>query len=439
MRVRRVVPAALALCLVAALAPALGAAASPRPGGTARPTDDSCPAGAVPEDAFADVAPGAAHEDAVDCLLWWGVARGASRTAYGPGQGIRRDQMASFLVNLITASGGLLPPAAEDHFTDDDDSVHEDRINRLADAGLVTGVGETTYEPQQVVSRGQMASLLVAAYDERARQAGLPPLPVSEDAFGDDGRLVHEGSINKVAEVGIAAGTGSETYSPNLPVRRDQMASFVARTLDLLVEGGAGSPPAERAGQLDPSYAQQGVATVPIGERYDEGRAAALDREGRLVVGGESSVLSDGTIRVPVRVWSLTRLLPDGSPDPAFGGDGTVTGAGDDPFRVLSVAVQPDGAVLAGGFAICGRMCTASVVARFRPDGTPDASFGEGGRVQLSLAETGPVQALAVDGDGRIVAAAPPARPARTTRTTSPSPATCRPARATPPSARAAP
>lgn len=405
MRLRSGVVAATSVLSVLSLTGTLllaPAAAAPPP---ARATDDSCPAGAVPEDALADVTAGAPHEDAVDCLLWWGVARGASRTAYAPEQGIRRDQMASFLLNLITASGGSLPPAATDHFTDDDDSVHEDRINRLADAGLVAGVGPGSYGPGLVVSRGQMASLLAAAYDERARQAGLPQLPIGPDAFSDDDQTTHEINIDRVAAAGIAAGTAGGGYAEREPVRRDQMASFVARTLDLLVEGGAGSPPVARAGQLDPSYAQQGIATVPIGERYDEGRAAALDGEGRLLVGGESSVLSDGTIPIPVRVWSLTRLLPDGSPDPAFGGDGTLTGEAGDPFRVLSVAVQPDGAVLAGGLAVCGRMCTASVLARFLPDGSPDASFGDGSRVQSELPETGPVRALTVDGSGRILAA----------------------------------
>lgn len=112
----------------------------------------------------------------------------------------------------------------------------------------------------------------------------------------------------------------------------------------------------------------------------------------------------EGDYAQRVRVWALTRLLPDGSPDPAFGRDGTVTGEPGDRFRVLSVAVQRDGKVLAGGFAICGRMCTASVLARFHPDGTPDAGFGDAGRVTLQLAETGPISALLVDADDRIIA-----------------------------------
>ena len=407
MRVRRAARLTAAvtggiLLSTALLAPV---AASPRPGGFARPTDDACPAGAVPEDVFGDVAADSPHEAPIDCLVWWGIARGVTRASYAPLGDVRRDQLATFVVHLLEAGGAALPEPSRDHFTDDGESVHERSINRLAEAGVLGGTGDGRFEPARSVDRAQTATYLVQAYDELARQTDRPPLPVAPDAFSDDNDTTHEGNINRAAEAGIAAGTGGDAYAPLVAVRRDQMASFVTRTLDLLVENGMASPPPARAGDLDPSYGEQGVVRTELGEGYDEGRAAALDGEGRLVVGGESSVRVDTGGHVQqVRVFTLTRLLPDGAPDPAFAGDGTVAGEPGDPFRVLSVAVQPDGKVLAGGFAICGRMCTASVLARFNPDGTADTSFGDAGRVTLTADETGPVFALAVDDEGRIVA-----------------------------------
>jgi hypothetical protein len=41
----------------------------------------------------------------------------------------------------------------------------------------------------------------------------------------------------------VASGTGDERYSPSPAVRRDQMATFLVRLLDLLVASGHGAPP----------------------------------------------------------------------------------------------------------------------------------------------------------------------------------------------------
>jgi hypothetical protein len=53
--------------------------------------------------------------------------------------------------------------------------------------------------------------------------------------FVDDHASTHEASINKGASAGLIGGTGTLTFQPGGTVTRGQMASFVARSLDLLV------------------------------------------------------------------------------------------------------------------------------------------------------------------------------------------------------------
>src|SRR3546814_13864442 len=68
-------------------------------------------------------------------------------------------------------------------------------------------------------------------------------LPAASGVFSDIGSHTLAPSIAKAAQVGIAAGTGTGRYLPNEPVTRAQMASFLARLLDLLVaEHGAVLP-----------------------------------------------------------------------------------------------------------------------------------------------------------------------------------------------------
>ena len=71
------------------------------------------------------------------------------------------------------------------------------------------------------------------------------------------------------------------------------------------------------------------------------------------------------------------------------------------------MSVQPDGKVVVAGTLIdfdhprAGRL----LVARFLPDGRPDPAFGSGGTARLRLSLPASANAIAVQPDGRIVAA----------------------------------
>jgi hypothetical protein len=66
--------------------------------------------------------------------------------------------MASLLARALE-----LRPTATDAFTDDDGSVHEDSIDRLATAGITDGTATGDFDPGRVVTRAQLASFLVRA------------------------------------------------------------------------------------------------------------------------------------------------------------------------------------------------------------------------------------------------------------------------------------
>lgn len=208
---------------------------------SARAIDDSCPPGKVPEDDFTDVPSSNPHELAIDCVVWWKIASGTTTATYGPSSDVTRAQMATFIAKTIS-KGRALPSSPRDHFTDDNKNPHEMSINQLAEVGVVQGTASSTYSPGRPVSRAQMASFLVNAYQYAAQTT----LPASHDYFTDDNESPHHTNINKAAEAGFVAGTSSNppTYEPTRNVKRDQMASFIARVLDALVDAGLATPPA---------------------------------------------------------------------------------------------------------------------------------------------------------------------------------------------------
>jgi hypothetical protein len=235
-----------AVTLVTALAltllPAVALAQEDRSG-----LEHACPEGDVPDSGFTDTTANT-HEHAIDCAAWWGITQGgpAGRpsTEYGPEMEVRRDQMASFVTRMIDESDGApLPPYdGMNRYDDvDDDNVHVAAINRLANAGIVTGRTDTEYAPAMIVRRDQMASFIARAI----RHVTGVDRASDNDHFRDvEEDNPHRRNINGLYEEGVVRGFALDIYAPANPVRRDAMAAFVMRGMDLHVDEGDATPPA---------------------------------------------------------------------------------------------------------------------------------------------------------------------------------------------------
>ncbi len=214
----------LVVILLAAVAVPLSAAPL-EPGGTFRDDD------------------GSIHEGAIEAIAAIGITKGCNppiNDRYCPTQSVTRGAMAAFLVRALD-----LAPTAGDYFGDDDGSVFEANINTLAAAGITKGCNppaNDSYCPDEVVTRGQMAAFLVRAYRYTDSGGG--------DRFSDDDGSVFELAIDRLATAGITRGCNppdNTRFCPNRPVRRDEMATFLARAgnLDPIV-------PPERCSILPP-------------------------------------------------------------------------------------------------------------------------------------------------------------------------------------------
>ncbi len=204
----------------------------------ARALDPACPPGRVPANPFPDAA-GSVHEAAVACMGWWSVTTGTGDGRYLPARDVRRDQMAAFLARMLQRAGVALPASPPDAFPDDEGSTHETWIDALAEMGIIAGRSDGLFDPAGSVTRGQMATFLSRAMP----LATGAPLANTTDYFADDSGQVHERAINQLSEAGVAGGGADGRYRPGASVRRDQMASFLARVLSAAVEAGRATPP----------------------------------------------------------------------------------------------------------------------------------------------------------------------------------------------------
>jgi hypothetical protein len=153
-----------------------------------------------------------------------GITKGCSATAFCPSDPLTRGQAASFFVRAF----GLTEGAGSDLFTDDDFSVHQDDIDRLATAGITKGCSATGYCPGAQITRAEMASMLVRALGLTAG-AGI-------DVFADDASSVHQANINRLAYAGITTGCGPTEFCPEDSVTRAQFAAFLHRAFVKVVD-----------------------------------------------------------------------------------------------------------------------------------------------------------------------------------------------------------
>jgi hypothetical protein len=197
---------------------------------------EACPADLVPPAGFTDVPADSVHRLAIDCMASYGVVQGTSATTYSPDQPTTRGQAAEVMYRIHVLHWQFPVPDGSDHFTDDDGSVHERAINALAETGFIKGRTETTFEPQGLLTRGQMATLMVRAWELALHRTA----PAGDERFGDVADSVHHDAINAAAALGMVNGVTSSTYEPQRPVRRDEMASALARFANAILIGNAG-------------------------------------------------------------------------------------------------------------------------------------------------------------------------------------------------------
>ena len=149
------------------LATMLDGLLAPMPDGLLAPTSDGGEGGDG-EVAFFPDAAGSVHAEAIRAVTAAGWMVGGADGRFRASEPVTRGQLASTLATalaLTPADDGSLQGLALPG--DVAGTTHEEGIMVLLAAGLATGYGDGTFRPDQPVSRGQLASVLVAGTDGR--------------------------------------------------------------------------------------------------------------------------------------------------------------------------------------------------------------------------------------------------------------------------------
>ncbi|HEX8370596.1 MAG TPA: FG-GAP-like repeat-containing protein, partial [Pyrinomonadaceae bacterium] len=162
-------------------------------------------------------------------------------------------------------------------------------------------------------------------------------------------------------------------------------------------------------GSLDSSFADGGVFRYAFSPVTDRLYGIALQPDGKIVAAGQAYLgVVNGSGDT---AFAVLRLNPDGTFDGTFGNNGIVT---TNFFTSLDqateVAIQPDGKIVASGWVTQGGdnngVAYDFALVRYNPNGSLDASFGNGGIVFTDFNGRGDLaQTSVLQPDGKIVLA----------------------------------
>jgi len=200
-----------------------------------------------------------------------------------------------------------------------------------------------------------------------------------DSSFSDDGiQTVDVGTFDSVA--GVAVQTDGKVVAAG---RGEAGFTLVRLRAD---------------GSLDPTFGSGGIVDTPIGDPSvrDEASAVTLLGDGRILVAGTA----DYDYRAQTD-FALVRYLPSGELDPSFGSGGIVVtpSAGDDVAG--GMALTPSGAIIVAGYGGGG----AFRLVRYLRSGALDPGFGRAGIVTTQIGTLyADARAVWVQADGRVIA-----------------------------------
>lgn len=129
------------------------------------------------------------------------------------------------------------------------------------------------------------------------------------------------------------------------------------------------------------------------------GDSVAAQPDGKVVVGGYAAV--DG-----VDQFAIVRYNPNGSLDASFGSNGKVTTAvGKGTCKGEGVTLQKDEKIVVVGHSFDAAGHSDFTVLRYGADGSLDTTFGDSGKVITAVAKESNADSVAMQSDGKIVVA----------------------------------
>ena len=163
-------------------------------------------------------------QETIEKMAGVGMIAGVDGMHFEPSRAVTRAEIAALLVNALEPKGGIAVP--ENQFIDvKPDDWYTSAVNTAAAAGLIRGYEDGTFRPNQIISRQELAVMLMRTLDQPVMEAKL--------AFADAEGIVSwaRNSVAYATELGLLNGFPDGTFRAQDPSNRAEAAVVVYRLL----------------------------------------------------------------------------------------------------------------------------------------------------------------------------------------------------------------
>ena len=162
---------------------------------------------------------------------------------------------------------------------------------------------------------------------------------------------------------------------------------------------------AQAPASLDPTFGNGGKVSLDVGTWHNEAYAVAVQPDGKILVAGNNrNTQTDAMV--------VARFTTSGALDPTFAQGGVAAiEFGDDSCSIRAIALQPDGKILLAGAKYIYPTGNDFFVVRFHPNGTLDTSFDNDGWTSTHFTQHNAARSIALQADGKIVVVGQSNRP----------------------------
>ncbi|MGE7696014.1 S-layer homology domain-containing protein [Lysinibacillus sp. NPDC094177] len=171
---------------------------------------------------FTDIDQYSSHYDNILKLYSQGAISGYADKTFRPNQSVTRGQAAKMLATVLKLD---LKNVQDPYFKDvPKSSEYYKYIAALQNAGIMSGYSNGTFMPNEVITRGQLAKILVLGFKFEVASNYNHSF---NDVTSQTSNAIY---IQTLVDLKITEGTTPVTFSPYNVVTRGQIASFIVRS-----------------------------------------------------------------------------------------------------------------------------------------------------------------------------------------------------------------
>ena len=158
--------------------------------------------------------------DAVKWGMDSGIISGIEEDTFAPNESCTRAQMMTFLWRV---AGSPIVESAESQFEDvSSDSYYYNAVQWAASKGITSGTTDTTFSPDDEVTRGQTIAFLY-------RANGMPDISGDNNFKDVSDNMYYADAVQWAVSQGITSGTSGNTFSPTADCTRAQTVTLLYR------------------------------------------------------------------------------------------------------------------------------------------------------------------------------------------------------------------